>query len=281
MSNYKSIIGEEYSAAAYAKAAKIIKSPTDIADVVSGTKHLKGIGDKITAFISEVVTTGSSRELDELRYDPRVLAVEELSKVIGVGPVTAKKWVLEGTLTIEAARNRKGLTKMQKIGLDMHGKVLSRVPRRIVEAVFDKVVSMNQFDTSMITGSYRRGADTSGDVDILVTGSTAARDLITPNGSIILNAGNMKQTYLTPVGDQYVQVDIFVSPVESFIPYLLYSTGSAAHNVRLRGLAKSKGLHLSQYALTDQSGTIIPLTREEDLYKILGIPYVPPTLRQN
>lgn len=298
MARYKSILGEEYSAGAYSKAADIITT-TDILDKVIAGKpsDVRGIGQGIHSFISEIIATGSSKEMSRMRADDRIRAAETLEEIIGVGPMTAAKWVLDGTMTVDDARKRTDLTALQKIGLSVYGKVMKRVPRDVVESVFKRVAEVilgrvgddvrdgrddDGHIRMMLTGSYRRGAKDSGDVDILIVVPDGyiipANSLSTPDHAIILTAGEMKTSYLVTVGDMYAQVDIFVASAKTYVPYILYSTGSADHNIYIRGLAKSKGMHLTQYALT-KDGKEIPLKTEEDLYNILGIDYVPPEKR--
>ncbi len=283
MAKYKAIVGEEYASTAYTRALDIISSPGKVEEIILSTvgRLPRGIGKGIQSFIAEAIMTGSIAELEEMRRDPRVKAVELLETIIGVGPVTAMKWVSEGTLSIADAANRDDLTSAQKVGVEVHGKVIDRVPRAVVEKIFGDVLAILPAGVNaIITGSYRRGAPSSGDVDILIISDIiVANQLPTIPGSIIINAGEMKMSYLAPMDGMYVQVDIFISPSSSRVAYLSYSTGSAAHNVYLRGLAKSKGYHLSQYSLTDGGGKAVILDSEEDLYNALGVDYVPPEKR--
>lgn len=288
MAKYKAILGEEYASTAYTRAVSIVTSQKILDDIVIGERLPKGIGKGIQSFIAEAVATGSVVEMLEMQRDPRVCAVETLERIIGVGPVTAMKWVSEGTMTIADAAIREDLTTSQRIGILVDGKVLHRVSRGLVEKVFNEVKALLPSGTdATVTGSYRRGSMTSGDVDILiVSDSLVARSLPRDPQSLVINSGEMKTSYLVPVSttipnhsEMYVQVDIFIAPTKSRVAYLAYSTGSAAHNVYLRGLAKSKGYHLSQYALTDPAGKEVPLEKEEDLYSALGIAYVPPEKR--
>ncbi len=283
----------------------------------SSTSSIRGIGKGITAFVASMVAHGHVPEMEEMRTDPRIIAAETLEEVIGIGPVAAMKFVAEGCRSVADVAARDDLSSLQRIGVSVYGKVMKRVPRAIVEEVFrdvatcmlpnSHVVEGDDGDvlsdrrdvsvpddgntiTTLITGSYRRGSRDSGDVDILIVIPDGiiipARYLAVPKGSIILTAGEMKMSYLydrhadghKSDAEQYVQVDIFVASRSMYIPYLLYSTGSADHNVYIRGLAKSKGYHLTQYALT-KDNVVVPLKDEKALYDILGVGYVPPEKR--
>ncbi len=317
MSRYKMIVGEEYASSAYAKAADIVNSTSILDRILSSPPStVRGVGEGIKSFIAEIIAQSSSTEMENMRADPRIIAAEMLEEIIGVGPMTAMKWVAEGYMTVDDARRRKDLTNLQRIGLEVHGKVMKRVPRKVVEDTFTYVTGIilgrevtpsgrdgqkrDERDERgmmkmMITGSYRRGSRDSGDVDILVVIPDdiiiPARSLPTPADAIILTSGEMKTSFLVPHRTSshtsdgrprddalLIQVDIFVSPQSTYIPYLLYSTGSAEHNIYIRGLAKSKGMHLTQYALT-KDGKKMVMDDEKDVYRILGIDYVPPEKR--
>lgn len=313
MARYKAILGEDYAAKAYANAADIIIDDATLEKVLKGNGGgggIRGIGKGITTFVASMVAHGHVPEMDEMRTDPRIIAAETLEEVIGIGPVAAMKFVAEGCRSVVDVAARNDLSSLQRIGVSVYGKVMKRVPRAIVEEVFREVatrmlpnsrvieedvllarrdvLSAGNVDTiaALITGSYRRGSRDSGDVDILIVIPDGliipAKYLAVPKDAIILTAGEMKMSYLydrhIDGPERYVQVDIFVASRSMYIPYLLYSTGSADHNVYIRGLAKSKGYHLTQYALT-KDNVAIPLKDEKALYDILGIEYVPPEKR--
>ena len=219
MSRYKMIVGEEYASSAYAKAADIVNSTSILDRILSSPPStVRGVGEGIKSFIAEIIAQSSSTEMENMRTDPRIIAAEMLEEIIGVGPMTAMKWVAEGYMTVDDARRRKDLTNLQRIGLEVHGKVMKRVPRKVVEDTFTYVTGIilgrevtpsgrDERDERgmmkmMITGSYRRGSRDSGDVDILVVIPDdiiiPARSLPTPADAIILTSGEMKTSFLVP-----------------------------------------------------------------------------------
>lgn len=282
LSMYKSIIGEEYSSRAYAKAADLITSPKILQRIIDGVSLPKGIGQKIRSVILEFVAYNSVNELNELRLDPRIIALEKFEKVIGIGPVNAAKFVNMGYTTIEDLKKCPDLNNMQKIGLEYLDRIIARIPRDVIEnihALIDKsIIKADKDAQSLITGSYRRGSMTSGDVDIIVKTDNIrdTKDIII-EGAIDINAGEKKRSLLYPHNNMYVQVDIFLCPSSEWVSCLNYTTGSARHNIQLRSIAQTLGYKLSQnglFKMPDEKR--VQLSSEEELYKILGMNFIDP-----
>ena len=144
-----------------------------------------------------------------------------------------------------------------------------------------------------IAGSYRRGKETVGDLDILVESVDPheVMDRLAEFGSIeqVLGRGDTKMSVRLATG---MQVDLRIVPAESFGAALQYFTGSKEHNVVLRGLAKDRGLKINEYgvfrvgendedATGPTAGEYIAGRTEEDVYATLGLPLFPPELREN
>jgi len=289
MAKYKTVLGEEYPGRAYDNAAKIVVSDNILRRVLDGKSLPRGIGQKIRDTIVEFVSTGSTKELIELEQDPKIMALERFEQVIGIGPVNALKFVLQGYTTLADLSKADDLTTMQKIGIEYFDKIMVRIPRKIVESVFSAVKQRllnNDVEDIIVTGSYRRGALTSGDVDILVKSDTMeAKSLLDylPSDAdriVVLSAGPQKVSFLWKLPDSnfYVQVDIFVSKSDEYIAHLNYSTGSADHNIMMRTEAIKRGYKLSQHGLY-KGTTKIKLESEQELYKLVGVPFVEPEYR--
>jgi DNA polymerase/3'-5' exonuclease PolX len=267
-------------------------SDTILRRVLDGKSLPRGIGQKIRDIIIEYVSTGSVKELAELERDPKIMALERFEQVIGIGPVNALKFVLRGYTSLTELTKADDLTTMQKIGIEYFDKIMVRVPRKIVESVFTAVKQLliNDIDDIIVTGSYRRGTLTSGDVDILVKSDTMeAKSLLNylaidddhrHTNIVVLSAGPQKVSFLWKLSDStfYVQVDIFVSKSDEYIAHLNYSTGSADHNIMMRTEAIKRGYKLSQHGLYNGT-TKIKLSSEQELYKLLGVPFVEPEYR--
>lgn len=132
-------------------------------------------------------------------------------------------------------------------------------------------------------GSLRRSRETIGDVDILATAADSAPLMEAfarlPLVAEVIAHGDTKTSIRTVKG---LQVDLRVVPPESWGAALQYFTGSKAHNVRTREIAVRAGLKLSEYGLFEvESGDLVVSATEEEVYERLGLPWVPPTLRED
>ncbi|GAM19229.1 hypothetical protein SAMD00019534_024040 [Acytostelium subglobosum LB1] len=137
--------------------------------------ELDGVGVKLAKKIQEILDTGKLKKLEKLNSNEKLLAINTISKVSGIGPVIAKKLVVDdGITTIEALRKIKAtLNHHQQVGLKYFDDIETRVPRdeieRIEAMVKDLLKSIDKKAMAETCGSYRRGAKTSGDIDILLT----------------------------------------------------------------------------------------------------------------
>ena len=134
-----------------------------------------------------------------------------------------------------------------------------------------------------IVGSYRRGKAFSGDVDILLRGVTLdeALEYIRKRYDVprIISKGKMKSSFSLVLGGKSRRVDMLQTTSESYIPALVYFTGSRPFNIHQRAVAKHRGLKLSEHGLTDSSGRRVHVSSEQDLFKKLDMTYVEPHAR--
>lgn len=290
-------IGEEYRALAYTRAiASIKKINYDITlSNVREVKNLRGVGESIAGKIQELLSTGDVRELSLLKNSPRVRAHRELSKILGVGPETIKRWISQGitslgTLRKALAKNKVFLNPMQRYGLIYYTDLNTSIPRAEVKLIGDVVqrIYKQQHPDGIFTiaGSYRRGAAESNDVDILLSDANlkmlvaALQD--DPNFIDILISGASRVTFLYK-RDRVRQVDLTNSSRGSYHAALLHSTGSFEFNEKMRGIAKSRGYKLNQFGLYRQTPNrtwkLIPTSSERDIFAAIGMDYVEPVTR--
>lgn len=202
------------------------------------------------------------------------------------------------------------LTHHQKIGMFYFEDFEKRIPKAEIER-FEKllypiITRLNKQIQWEICGSYRRGQSNSGDIDILITHPEYnTRDKVTENPWLqtlvnTLESKNILCDHLTNEGkSKYMgvgrvpiqgqpdwmdtsiarRIDIRFVPYDSYITSLLYFTGSAKENIRLRKVAISKGYKLSEYGLFDSDGDAIVFKTEQEAYQFLGLEYVEPTSR--
>ncbi len=296
------IRGEEFFRVnTYRKVARIIEDlSADVADLVESGEILdiRGIGKGTAAGIEEYLETGGMRRYEEARKSiPRGLA--ELLSVPGMGPKTIG--LLWRELDVKSIKSLKRTLRGKKI-LELPGMGPKKVENieagirvyesrsgrltlgTVLPAALATVAELREatgIDEIEVAGSIRRWRETIGDIDILALSSKpepvikAFTEL--PRVVEVLAAGTTKASVRVSDG---LQMDLRVVPPSVYGAALMYFTGSQAHNVRLRGLAQSKGLKLSEYGLFKGDRRIAGRT-EEGVQKKLGLEFIAPELRED
>lgn len=301
LANIASILGEVYKEKAFRVAINTIsKLDWSIkANPERLNEKLIGIGEGIKKRLLEYCKTGKLATLEEQRADPKVKAHFVLEKIVGVGPATVKDWIRRGIYNLsdlrrEIAKGRVELNKMQKFGLNYYDDLNTRIPRDEVTAI-GKIMqkAITEIEPSIIftiAGSYRRGAETSGDVDILIASRDWRSDLIhsvlnklreDPNFIDTISVGKERITMLYKY-DKVRQIDILYLPYEEYYAGCLYFTGDWAFNEAMRGYARKKGFRLNQRGLYKLFGTnakLVKVDSEEAIFAALGLKFVEPPQR--
>lgn len=296
----------KYKIAAYEEAARRIENLTeDIEELFKEGKlnQIKGIGESIGQKIKEYLTTGEITYLEELKKEipPELL---ELLKIPGIGPKLAYRLYTElGIKDIDSLEKaaREGKTRLlPRLGPKVEQNILESIkelkerqamPERILLGValplVEEIVSYLSpypFVENIIpAGSVRRRKETIGDIDILISTQDMEKvNQVLKNLPIlksILVAGNTKTSIVVDPG---IQVDFRVVDKSSFGAALQYFTGSKAHNIKLRELALKKGLKINEYGVFRLSDNQkLCGEKEEEIYEILGLEYIPPELRED
>jgi DNA polymerase (family 10) len=293
----------------YRRAAEAVEQQTtQISTLADDPKQLlaiAGIGKGMVANIQALLTTGTLPLREELlqKYRPTML---ELLRLPGMGPKTvALVWsacqvcdidtleaaVKAGHLTKLPRMGEKFVTKLLK-GIEDHRKNSSRF--RIDKAQYHADVISNLIrefpgiDEITPAGSLRRGRETVGDLDLLVTGPACEPDVVSaaveyvaalPLIDKLLAKGQNKVSFTLR---NNLQVDVRLLPRSGYGAALQYFTGSKMHNVALRQRAIKRGLTLNEYALLRvEDNVIIASASEADIYNALDLDYIPPELREN
>lgn len=167
--------GQRHKAAAYYKAITVLKSHTKAIESGAEAMQLPGVGKKIAAKIDEILATGDLQKLKANQEDPKLAAVTLLNRVTGIGPAKAQELYFTHNITdLEALRkNTHLLNAYQKVGLKYFEEFQSKIPREEMtqlERCLLEIANECHPDLLLTTcGSYRRGAEVSGDIDVLVT----------------------------------------------------------------------------------------------------------------
>ncbi|RME33862.1 MAG: hypothetical protein D6793_09240, partial [Thermoflexia bacterium] len=260
---------------------------------------IPGIGKTLAEKIDELMRTGRLEAYEKLRAQVPEGVVEML-QIPDVGPRKAALfWKQLGITSIaeleEAARAGK-LRTLPGMGVRSEEKVLAgiealkrrsgRIPLGkawdLARALLEPLWELPGVVQAAPAGSLRRMRETVGDLDLLVAAEDPepimARFRSLPQVAEVLLSGSTKTSIRTHEG---YQADLRVLPPARWGTALQYFTGSQAHNIRLRGLAQDRGLSLSEYAIKREDGTEILCATEEEVYAVLGLPLIPPELRED
>lgn len=268
-------------------------------DGEEGLTGIPGIGASIRAKIIELLTAGRCSYHEELLKEmPRGML--DLIRVSGVGPKKAalfhKELGISDVDGLEKAAEAQKLRNLPGMGETTEQKILKgikdlkarsskfklSVVLQYAESIRDHLKKVRGISDIVPSGSLRRWKETVGDLDILVTCSDPLsvmdRFVSYPEVREVLSKGETKSTVVLRSG---LQVDVRVLEKKSFGAALQYFTGSKAHNVALRDRAKRMGLKVSEYGVFDAKGKWLAGAKEEDVYGILKLPWIPPELREN
>ncbi len=290
-----------YRVRAYRNAARTVRHlGRELADMVERDEdltHLPGIGKELAAKIREIVTTGHARALDKLHR--RVPAsLEELLKIPGLGPKRVRALYydlhIKSLKQLEDAVRRGRLRQLPGFGPKTEQRILENlaahrtgekrflhaVARRYAEPLVAWLRKTPGVDQVVVAGSYRRGKETVGDLDILVTvrGDSPVMQRFTEYDEVadVVSRGTTRATVYLRCG---LQVDLRVVERASFGAALHYFTGSRAHNIAIRHLGQQRGLKINEYGVFRGQRRIAGES-EESVYACVDLPWIPPELRE-
>ena len=290
---------------AYRTAARTIEALGEQVTTIVGADtaaldRIPGIGKGLHDKIIEYCVRGSIREHEELRHSiPTGLL--DLLRIQSLGPKRVK--LLHDTLDIDSVeklemacaagkvRSLPGMgekieTKLLRGINDFRALQTGRTPfataEQLLEPYLGHLRAVKGIEKVEPAGSYRRRRESVGDLDILTTVRGGTEAVVTAFVSYrdvveVLAKGDTKASVVLKGG---VQTDLRVVEPACFGAALQYFTGSKEHNVALRGMAKDKGLKLSEYGVF-KDDTAVAGPTEEDVYAALGLAWIPPELREN
>jgi len=263
-------------------------------------REIPGVGEAIAEKIDELLKTGKLKFLTKLEKEvPPTLA--EWLKVPGLGPKKVgliwKTLQITKLVQLEKAARAGKLRDLPGMGAKSEAAVLAGIEslaRRtgrislgraypLARDIAEKLRKVKGVSAAEPAGSLRRMRYTVGDIDILVAAedSGPAMDAFTGLPGVVRVLGKGETKSSVEFGDG-VRAQVWVHPPDRFGTALQYATGSKDHNVALRELALKKGLSLSEHALTrTDSGKEILCATEEEVYRTLGLPWIPPELRED
>ncbi len=295
---------DKFRPRAYEKIAHAIESLDEpVADVyhrggMKAVAEIPGVGKSTAEKIATLIDTGSLPYYEELRGKTPV-DITGLSAIEGLGPKMIKALYDQlGVRTVDdleaAAKAGKvrhlphfGEKSEQKIlkGIAFLKKSAGRVPLGealpLMSDLAERLRAVPGVERLEVAGSIRRRKETIGDGDLLVVSNEPQRVMEAlaslPEVADVIAHGPTKTSVKLRSG---MDVDMRVVPAESFGAALLYFTGSKLHNISLRKLAQAKDLKLSEYGVFHGEKSIAGRT-EKEVYAALGLPYIPPELRED
>ena len=294
--------GQAFRVRTYEKAARSIGGyHEDLATLDrAGLRKIPNVGDSIADKITEFLTTGTIASIDKLR-EKIPAGVLALTQIPGLGPKKAlamyEELGIASVEQLEEALDEQRLDGLPGFGAKtienlqhgialLHasgGRVLISTALEIAEDIVAALSQLEGVERCTYAGSLRRMRETIGDVDILVASLDPAPVMATfaelPLVAEVIARGEKKTSIRTVKG---FQVDLRVVPPDSWGAALQYFTGSKEHNVRIREMAVRKKLKLSEYGLFHaENDELIVSQTEEEVYERLGLPWIPPTLRED
>jgi DNA polymerase (family X) len=295
---------QSFRVRAYQSAAQAIAAQaTDLGRLtVKELQQIEGIGKSTAEKIRELLESGRVVKLEALRqkHPPGVVA---LQRIPGIGPKALAKLRSElGVDSIDALRAALAAHRLRELAgfgarseekiaqalarLDAQGSV-GRIPISVALPLATRIVERMR-EVAGVThaaycGSLRRFSEIVGDVDIVVAASDAqaVMDAFAAQSVVerVIGRGESKTSIVTHRG---TQVDLRVVTQHQLGAALLYFTGSRGHNIKLRMRALARGWTLNEYALSElEGGRVVASATEEEIYAALGLPWIPPVLRED
>ena len=300
IADFEKMKGQSFKSASYRKVVNELKKLKDDSELIKDNLlAMKGVGTSIFEKIEQILDTGTCPLYEKIKDDDSVDSKKVLMGIHGVGPKKAKELLDEDLDTIQKLRQCEDISQIlnakQMIGLKHYEDLNERIPREEIENhedILRKILHMIDPEAEMtIAGSYRRGCETSGDIDVLLksTNKTVFKRYIKALSDIRyliddLANGTKKYNGVSKCGKdgKSRRIDIMYTTPDEYPFAILYFTGSKDFNTKMRNEVNEKGLSMNEYCLSD-SNTKERINHtfrvEEDIFKYLDIQYVEPTKR--
>ncbi|KAL4989695.1 hypothetical protein BDW68DRAFT_155989 [Aspergillus falconensis] len=314
MLEYYTRTADHWRALAYRKAISALRNQSKKVVSRSEAIQIPGIGEHLADKIEEIVLTNRLRRLDDTSNTVEDRLLETFLGVYGAGLTVASRWIAQGYKSLEDLRTKASLTQSQRIGLDHYLDFSQSIPRSEVQAHGDfvrRVVQKESPDMQVIIGgSYRRGAATCGDIDLLITSPDATieeiRTLMLDNVvPKLFELGFLQAALATtsrgdgskwhgasklPDGQLWRRIDMLFVPGAELGAALIYFTGNDIFNRSLRLLASKKSMRLNQRGLYTvvlrgpqrakmNADRLLESRDERRIFELLAVPWRPPERR--
>lgn len=314
MADYYVQTRDDWRQRAYRSAIAALRNHPYPVTTKAEAEKLNGVGASIAEKIEEIFVSHKLWKLDNTKLDPRQRILQTFIKIYGAGYTVADKWVNMGYRTLDDLNRKADLTPNQRIGLDHYDDFNARIPRSEVEQHADIVrKALKEIDPRYqvyTMGSYRRGAESSGDIDCMITKPGASMNeirettikklvpFLTETGFLVAALATTSEedgskwhgASCLPNAHIWRRMDLLLVPEEELGAALIYFTGNDIFNRSLRLLASRKGMRLNQRGLYKDvlrgagrekltEGELVEGRDERKIFEALGVPWRPPQHR--
>ncbi|KHK58278.1 DNA polymerase III [Ralstonia sp. A12] len=287
---------------AYRNAARVAEGMTEGIDAMlargADLTKLPGIGNDLAAKMREIVETGTCAMLTRVRSEVSPSMVQ-LLQLPGLGPKRARVLQHElGIATLDelaraatahqirelhgfGAQSEQRLLEAVNARLERHRRYGLVVAKPCAEALTHYLLASGTVERLIVAGSYRRGLDTVGDLDVLATARQPAQVIEHfvryQEVASQISAGTTRASVVLKNG---MQIDLRVVRPDAFGAALVYFTGSKPHNITLRKIAQAQGLKINEYGVFREKERVAGET-EASVYRAIGLPWICPELRED
>jgi DNA polymerase IV len=315
MGKYYNQMGDHWRTFAYRRGIASLRKQNYQITTKEEAAALPYIGNRLAEKIEEIILTDKLQRLDSTREDPTDQALRLFMGVYGAGLFQANKWIQAGHSTLADLVAKAKLTDSQKIGIEHYDDFATRIPRAEVEVhgsfVRGALARIDPGFQATVMGSYRRGAEDSGDIDMIITKPGAKisvlRSVVFESLVPRLFAMDFLKCTLAsshrwkdgtkwhgasclPGSKVWRRIDLLLVPEQEMGAALLYFTGNDIFNRSMRLLASKKGMRLNQKGLYKDvilgkdrkklnEGILVEGRSEKKIFEILGVPWRLPTDR--
>ncbi|KFY51094.1 hypothetical protein V496_08955 [Pseudogymnoascus sp. VKM F-4515 (FW-2607)] len=316
MAAYYTRMDDTWRPIGYRKAITTLKRQNKLISTAEEAVKLPAIGQRIAEKIEEIVHTDKLRRLDNTKSDRNDMILQLFLGIYGVGIAQASTWLQQGYSTLEDLLAHASLTDNQRLGIEHYQDFQTRIPRAEVSAlakiITDTAKGINTGIEAIIAGSYRRGAESCGDIDVLLTkpGTSACSELapllyklvsqLRASGMLVapLSVGRTESSSkwhgccVLPGKEPPIwrRIDFHLAPASELGAALLYFTGNDIFNRSIRLLASKRGMRLNQRGLYKgvmrgpgrvklNEGELVEGADEKRIFAELGVPWRAPEER--
>ncbi|ORY65941.1 uncharacterized protein BCR38DRAFT_340427 [Pseudomassariella vexata] len=287
MCDYYSRVNDHWRVNAYRKGIATLRRLNWKVTTYEEAFPLPDIGHRLAQKIEEIATTNRLLRLEYAQQDSVAEVLDQFLKIYGVGLSQANKWISQGFRTIEDLKKQANLTINQRVGIEHYEDLNTRIPRQEVQALGDCVkraaAAIDPAVELLIGGSYRRGSESSGDIDFIITktGTTSTDELVPFLDKLVRKLGDdgfltctlaalrhsetksqgskwhgccvLPQSDFPGKTDEHRpiwrRIDLLLVPETEFGAAVIYFTGNDIFNRSMRLLASKKGMRLNQRGL--------------------------------